>query len=148
MVRKERPSPSQKTRARNFDVPAGVYRFSLNNFQLAAAYYDSASQERVAENRLPEGFNAAELANSFGEYAKVRQEISRLDSLLYLGRLEPEAFDSVIAEIRNQRQQELEQELLEMQRQQNQLINVERESETASVSAESSEYGFLNIKNQ
>ena len=148
ILRNEIITPSPLTRAKIYNGQAEAYRFSLNNFQLAAAYYDSASQERVAENRLPEGFNAAELANSFGEYARVRQEISRLDSLLYLGRLEPEAFDSVIAEIRNQRQQELEQELLEMQRQQNQLINIEREPETASVSAESSEYGFLNIKNQ
>lgn len=148
ILRNEIITPTPLTRAKIYNGQAEAYRFSLNNFQLAAAYYDSASQERVAENRLPEGFNAAELANSFGEYARVRQEISRLDSLLYLGRLEPAAFDSVIAEIRNQRQQELEEELLEMQRHQDQLINIEQEPETASVSAESSEYGFLNIKNQ
>ena len=148
ILRNEIITPTPLTRAKIYNGKAEIYRYSLNNFRMAAAYYDSASQERVAENRLPEGFNASELADSFGEYARVRREISRFDSLLYLGRLEPEAFDSVITEIRLQRQQELEQELLNMQRQQDQLVNVEQESETASATAESSQYGFLNIRNQ
>jgi tetratricopeptide (TPR) repeat protein len=148
ILRNEIITPEPLTRAKIYNGQAEVYRYNLDNFQMAAAYYDSASQERVAENRLPEGFNATELANTFGQYATVRQEISRLDSLLYLGKLEPAAFDSVIAEIRLQRQQELEEELQEMQRQQDQLVNVEQSDQTASVSAESSEYGFLNIRNQ
>ena len=148
ILRNEIITPTPLTRAKIFNGSAEIYRFSLKNFQMAAAYYDSASQERVAENRLPEGFNATELANSFGEYARVRQEISRLDSLLYLGRLEPEAFDSVITGIRQQRQQELEQQMLDMRRQQDQLVNIEQETVTASAAVESSEDGFLNIRNQ
>lgn len=148
ILRNDIITPTPLTRAKIYNGQAEIYRFDLDNFKMAAAYYDSASQQRVAQNRLPESFNASELADSFGEYARVSQEISRLDSLLYLGRLEPAAFDSVIAEIQLQRQKELEQELLEMQRQQNQIVNVERETETASASAESSEYGFLNIRNQ
>ncbi|WP_340106249.1 type IX secretion system periplasmic lipoprotein PorW/SprE [Rhodohalobacter sp. 8-1] len=148
ILRNEIITPTPLTRAKIYNGQAEIYRFDLDDFKMAAAYYDSASQERVAENRLPESFNASELADSFGEYARVSGEISRLDSLLYLGKLEPAAFDSVIAEIRLQRQKELEQELLQMQRQQNQIVNVEQETETASASAEASEYGFLNIRNQ
>ena len=148
ILRNEIITPTSLTRAKIFNGQAEIYRFDLGNFKMAAAYYDSASQERVAENRLPETFNATELAESFGEYARVREEISRLDSLLYLGRLEPVAFDSAIAEIRQQRQQELEQELLERQRQQDQVVNIDEESEAAAAATETSEYGFLNIRNQ
>lgn len=148
ILRNEIITPTPLTRAKIYNGQAEIYRFDLGDFKMAAAYYDSASRERVSEERLPETFNATELASSFGEYAKVSEEISRLDSLLYLGRLEPAAFDSVIAEIRLQRQQELEKELLEMQRQQDQIVNVEQDTETASATDESSEYGFLNIRNQ
>ena len=141
-------TPSPLTRAKIYNGQAEIYRFDLDNFKMAAAYYDSAAQERVAEDRLPEEFNASELARSFGEYSRVRGEISRMDSLLYLGRLGPAEFDSVISDIRAQRQREIEQQLEEMRRQQDQLVNVEQESETATATAESSEYGFLNIRNQ
>lgn len=148
ILRNEIISPTPLTRAKIYNAQAEIYRFDLDNFRMAAAYYDSASQERVSRERLPEEFNASELATSFGEYARVRGEISRLDSLLYLGRLEPAAFDSAIAEIRIQRQQEIEEQLEEMRRQQDQLVNVEQESETTTATAETSEYGFLNIRNQ
>jgi len=148
ILRNEIITPTPLTRAKIYNGQAEIYRFDLGNFKMAAAYYDSASQERVAENRLPEAFNATELASSFGEYARVSEDISRLDSLLYLGRLEPAAFDSAIADIRLQRQRELEEELLEMQRQQNRLVNVEQGTEAAAATEESSEYGFLNIRNQ
>lgn len=148
ILRNEIITPTPLTRAKIYNAQAEIYRFDLDNFKMAAAYYDSASRERVADNRLPESFNASELAESFGEYARVSGEISRLDSLLYLGRLEPAAFDSVIAEIQLQRQKELEQEIIAMQRQQDQVVNVEQERETASATAESSEHGFLNIRNQ
>lgn len=148
ILRNEIITPNPLTRAKIYNAQAEIYRFDMDNFKMAAAYYDSASQERVAQNRLPEGFNASELAGSFGEYARVTDEISRLDSLLYLGSLEPEAFDSVIADIRAQRQQELERELEQMQRQQDQVVNVDQNTEPVSTTAESTEDGFLNIRNQ
>lgn len=148
ILRNEIITPSPLTRAKIFNAQAEIYRFDRDNFKMAAAYYDSASQERVAQNRLPEGFNAGELASSFGEYARVTEDISRLDSLLYLGSLEPEVFDSVIADIRIQRQQELEQELEQMQRQQDQVVNVDQSAEAASTTTETTEDGFLNIRNQ
>lgn len=142
-------SPRPLTRAKIFNGMAEVYRFDIGNFEMAAAYYDSASQERVDQNRLPEGFDARALAVSFGEYAKVTQEIAHMDSLLYLGQLEPEAFDSVIADIQRQRQEEIQEEMQRRQRQQDQVINVEQMTEeSAAEAAEAAEHGFLNIRNQ
>ena len=43
--------------------------------------------------RLPEAFDAAELAASFGEYARLRNEISARDSLLFLGQLPVSEFE-------------------------------------------------------
>ncbi len=142
-------SPRPLTKAKIFYGMAEVYRFDIGNFEMAAAYYDSASQERVDQNRLPEGFDARALAASFGEYARVTNEIAHMDSLLYLGQLEPAAFDSVIAEIQRQRQEEIQEEMQRRQRQQDQAINVEQMTEeSAAEAAEAAEHGFLNIRNQ
>lgn len=148
ILRNEVRTPEPLTRAKVFNGQAEIYRFDYDDFEMAAAYYDSASQERVDRERLPEDFNATELARSFGEYANVKREINHLDSLLHLGRLEPEVFDSVIAEIRIQRQQEVEKELERMQRQEDQVINVDEAETVAAEASETTEYGFLNIRNQ
>lgn len=147
ILRNEIRTPSPLTKAKVYYGQAEIYRYDFDNFEMAAAYYDSASQERVAQDRLPENFRAGELARSFGEYKRVTGEISRLDSLLQLGRLEPEEFDSVIADIRMQRQQEIEEELQRRQRQQDQVVNVEQSDMNTAQAAEATEYGFLNIRN-
>jgi len=142
-------SPEPLTRAKVFNGMAEIYRHDFGNFEMAAAYYDSAATERVDSNRLPQDFNARSYANSFGEYARVSKEIAHMDSLLYLGQLEPAEFDSVIAEIQRQQQREIEQELQRRQRQQDQAVIVDTEEmESAAEAAESAEHGFLNIRNQ
>lgn len=148
ILRREVRPPEPLTRAKIYNGQAEIYRFDLGDFKMAAAYYDSAAQERVDQNRLPENFNAGELARSFGEYASVTEEITRIDSLLYLGQLEPEAFDSAIANIRMQRQEELERQMQELQQREDQAVNVEQTDEVAAEASETSEYGFLNIRNQ
>jgi len=149
ILRNQIRAPDALTRAKTFYGIAEIHRFDKNNFVMAAAYYDSASQERVDRNRLPEDFDAQSLAGSFGEYARVSEEIAHMDSLLTLGQLDPDAFDARIAEIQRQRQQEIEEQLQRRQRQQDQIINVEEMSdEFAAEAAESTEHGFLNIRNQ
>jgi tetratricopeptide (TPR) repeat protein len=149
ILRDEIRSPEPLTRAKVYYGIAEIQRFDKGNFELAAAYYDSAAQERVNRNRLPDNFDARSLANSFGEYASVSQEIAHMDSLLYLGQLEPEKFDSVIAEIRRERQQELEEEIRRRQMQQDRSVNVQQGAEeSAAEAAEITEDGFLNIRNQ
>lgn len=149
VLRNQIRAPDALTRAKTFYGIAEIHRFDKHDFVMAAAYYDSASQERVDQNRLPEDFDARSLAGSFGEYARVSREIAHMDSLLTLGQLDPDAFDARIAEIQRQRQREIEQELQRRQRQQDQVINVEDMGEEfAAEAAESTEHGFLNIRNQ
>lgn len=149
VLRNQIRAPDPLTRAKIFYGIAEIHRFDRDDFEMAAAYYDSAAQERVDQRRLPENFDAQSLAGSFGEYARVTQEIAHMDSILTLGQLEPDAFEERIAEIQRQRQQEIKEELERRQRRQDQIINVEEMvEESAAEAAESAEYGFLNIRNQ
>lgn len=149
ILRNQIRAPDALTRAKTFYGIAEIHRFDKNDFAMAAAYYDSASQERVDQNRLPDGFDAQSLAGSFGEYARVSEEIAHMDSLLTLGQLGPDAFDARIAEIQRQRQREIEEALQRRQRQQDQFVNVEDMGEEfAADAAEATEHGFLNIRNQ
>ncbi len=149
VLRNQINTPDPLTRAKVFYGIAEIHRFDRDDFEMAAAYYDSAAQERVDRSLLPEDFDASSLAESFGEYARVSNEIAHMDSLLTLGQLDPEAFEARIAEIQRQQQQEIEEELQRRQRREDQVINVEEMAEeSAAEAAESTEYGFLNIRNQ
>ncbi len=140
-------TPTPLTRTKTFYGIAEIYRFDKDDFRMAAAYYDSSASINVNRDRLPSGFNARDLANSFGEYARYSTEIAEMDSLLYLGRLEPAEFDSVIAEIQRQRQEEIERELRERQRRQSQVVTTDNLPEETADEAQSAEYGFLNVRN-
>lgn len=142
-------SPGPETKAKTYYGIAEIYRFDRDDFIMAAAYYDSSAQERANRERMPQWYDAREMAASFGEYAQLSGEIAEMDSLLYLGSLEPAAFDSVIAVIQQQKQAEIEQQLEERQRQQSQVVTVDSiPDETAADVAEETEYGFLNVRNQ
>lgn len=138
--------PSELVKAKTYFGLAELYRFDFEDFNLAAAYYDSAANIRVDSERLPGSFNANELADSFGEYSTIKNEINRLDSLMYLGSLEPAAFDSVINEIQQAQALEREMEMQRVQERQNQLIITE-DPDSITDAAEETEYGFLNVNN-
>jgi len=139
-------NPSPVTRAKTFYGIAEIYRFNRDDFQMAAAYYDSAASERGDLTGLPRNFNASELAESFGEYAALKQQIAHNDSLLYLGSLEGAELDSVIAEIQQQRVSEMESQSREMQNRQSRVVNVD-EPDSIVEASEATEHGFLNVKN-
>ncbi|MFU8812128.1 MAG: tetratricopeptide repeat protein [Balneolaceae bacterium] len=147
LLRNPRLNPTPTTKALTYYSMAELQRFDLGNFEMAAAYYDSAASERADRNRLPSGFNAAELAASFGEYTTVRREITEKDSLLYLGQLSQEDFDAAIAEIRQQRQIEIQEELDRRRRQQDQVVVVDQDQTAFVDAAAQTEFGFLNIRN-
>lgn len=140
-------SPAQELVAKTYYGLAEIYRFNHNDFQLAAAYYDSAASMNVNRNRMPEGWDANELARAYGEYAAVKQEITRLDSLLHLGRLPAEEFDQKIAEIQAQKRAEIEEQHSgrdswdELDRRTDPGQDVE-------VTTEAGRHGFLNINNR
>lgn len=127
-----------------------IYRFQKTDFALAAAYFDSAAAQRADPSRLPEDFNAQELANSFGDYVKTKQQISRIDSLLTLGTMEPAELDSVLNDLQEKLQEEREEELRRMRNQRDVLTLVDSEmTETTSADPDAiRNNGFLNIRNQ
>jgi len=97
-------------KARSYNGLAEIHRFGYDDYMKAAVYYDSAAKVNVSRELLPASFNVSELANSFGEYARVKEELSRQDSLLKLGLLPEEELDSVITVLRRQRILELQQQ--------------------------------------
>ncbi len=140
-------TPARDLIARTYYGLAEIHRFNYNNLQLAAAYYDSAAITNVSRDLLPDNWDAANLAGSFGEYAEAAQEIVRLDSLLILGRMSPDEFEGKIAEIRQQYLSEIEAQRLEQEN----LDTIDRQmglddqvEETTDVTSQ----GFLNINNR
>ncbi|HBQ61544.1 MAG TPA: hypothetical protein DD671_18525, partial [Balneolaceae bacterium] len=118
--------------------------FYLNDFNKAAAYYDSAAQRNVSADKLPENFRATELAESFGNYTRIKSDIALQDSLLKLGQMNQQEFDSALVQLKEQRLEELKRLQEERQDQQNQLVTV-NEEETQDASSLTN--GFLNSNN-
>lgn len=134
------------TKVRIYNGLAEIQRFDYNNFTLAAAYYDSAASISVKAEQLPSDFKAKDLASSFGEYANLKNKIAEEDSLLRLGLLSPEEFDSVLVVLEEQKRQELERLKKEQEDRQNTLVNVDaRQPNNPNITNESN--GFLNFKN-
>jgi cellulose synthase operon protein C len=101
---------------------AEVYRERLNDYARAAAHYDTAATAIRAPTDLaalltPEAITDAQSrASAFGSYARVAGQIAEMDSLLYLGSLDDEAFGEAIERIRAQRRQEADAREREMAR--------------------------------
>lgn len=125
---------------------AEIYRFQKGDYIIAAAYYDSAATVRVDQALLPAGFNARELATSFGEYAVTRKEINRLDSLLTLGQMDTATLDSVLTAIQEQRLQEMNEEQRRLQGQRDVMVTVDTEADIQT-SEDMTRNGFLNVRN-
>lgn len=139
--------PAAEIAARSYYGLAEIYRYYYDDFSMAAAYYDSAAQKNVSADKLPEDFEAGALAESFGSYARIRSEIALQDSLLMLGQLSPEAFDSVLTELKKKKLAELEKLREQQEQQQNQMVAVNRGGEEEDNSTTSLTNGFLNSNN-
>ena len=100
-----------------------LYRDMFGDYIMAAAHFDtartamsgSASYRPGSTTRwAPEAItDVREQAETFQAFARVRNDVTRMDSLLELGYLDQEAFDERILEIRRR----IAEELLEQQRQ-------------------------------
>jgi tetratricopeptide (TPR) repeat protein len=146
VLRNKFSKPSAEIAARSYNGLAEIYRFQYNDFTKAAAYYDSAAQRKVPDERLPEEFNAGELAESFGSYARIKKDIALQDSLLRLGQMNKQEFDSVITQLRQKKLEELEKLREQQKNQQNQLVNVNKNEENTQ-EATNMTNGFLNANN-
>lgn len=134
--------PSVETKALAYNGLAEIYRFGYDDFEMAAAYYDTSSRQNASLQKLPESYNATELAISFGEYARLKNELSLRDSLLWVSNLSKPSLDSLIAEIKKRKLKEIEVERRNLEQQQNTLVNVSGSQQE--VSNESGN-GFLNV---
>lgn len=136
----DRPTP--ETKALVYNGLAEVYRFGYDDFEMAAAYYDTSSRQSAAIQKLPESYNAPELAVSFGEYSRLKNELSHRDSLLWVSNLSQPRLDSLIAEIKKKKLKEVEAAKKNQEQRKNTLVNVSSSQE--SVTSESGN-GFLNV---
>lgn len=134
--------PTSETKALVYNGLAEVYRFGYDNFEMAAAYYDTSSRQNAAIQKLPESYNAPELAKSFGEYARLKNELNYRDSLLWVSNLSQPRLDSLIAEIKKKKLKEIEAAKKNQEQQQNTLVNVSNSQESAT---NESGNGFLNV---
>lgn len=113
-----------------------------NNYDLAAAYFDSSSSMKAAAPEDENSRNAKALAKAFNTYTHLHKEVQHADSLLWLGSLKPSQLDSVIEKIRTQKRNKL----LAQQKKsaENSLAN--QNFQQSDQSTKSSIYGFLNYR--
>lgn len=136
---------SPVTMGRTYYGLGEIYRDDVKDLQMAAAYFDSAASQRIDENQLEDEFNARELADSFGEYVTVKQNIAEKDSLLNLAEMEPEELENFIEELRQREMEKVEDELERLRDQRDQMLVADQNQETVQA-ASTTEYGFLNIE--
>lgn len=109
-----------------------LYRDAYNDYSFAAAHFDTsktalttvlrAGRTGTAAQQLqyaPEAITDSERqAEVFGSFAKVYDRIAHLDSLLWLGNMDEEAFDEFILDLRRKRAEEMVAEQREIARRQ------------------------------
>lgn len=140
-------APGNLTRAKTYFGIGEIHRDQLSNYTLAAAYFDSAASQRVDANLLPQNFNARELADSFGQYASIRAQITRKDSLIGIANLGQDELDALVAKLQQIEMDNLEQELIRIQQQRDRMI-VADETEQIADADLLTEHGFLNVMSQ
>ncbi|MDZ7657805.1 tetratricopeptide repeat protein [Fodinibius sp.] len=122
-----------------------IYSDQYNQYQVAAAYFDSSSTINSSSPNGSDSDNPAELADTYGEYTELKKSITRADSLLRLGSLSEQELDSALNAIRAQMQRELEKNEGE---ESTVFANTEIAGvEDAGTSEIPTQYGYLNYKN-
>lgn len=147
ILRSERRTASPNVEAKTYFRLGKIFSEVYEDLSVAAAYFDSSASRVTNEAYLESSFNAGELASAYGSYRGLRNTIQRLDSLLWLGELQPAQLDSVLDELRRKRRQELSQQAQEGEGQPDQLINIGAGQPENGDEPESFEYGYLNYKN-
>ncbi len=161
----------QPVRGRIHYALAELYRDAYQDFQLAAAHFDTArtaisqgsgrsgamSASAMAERNLftSEAItDAAELAEMFKSFATVRSEIALMDSLLHIGSLDEEEYQEFVQELRRRRAEEIKAIQREQARRQaergfQEAGNINRPRQTAQTSQQGdAESGFLFHRNR
>ncbi|MGK7369376.1 MAG: tetratricopeptide repeat protein, partial [Candidatus Halalkalibacterium sp. M3_1C_030] len=142
----EAVSTSSNVKAKTYYRLGKIYSEQYENFNTAAAYFDSASSQNANIRFLESKFDAGELASAYGTYSDLKSEISRLDSLLWLGSLNAAELDSVLNDIREKKREKLNRQSKNRENSTNRLVNVNSGSQANNRITDSSLYGFLNYK--
>lgn len=140
---------SNETKAKAYNDLGVIFRKGYSDLFTAQAYYDSSAAVRPNLLLMPEDYDAPNLAENLGQYVTIRVEIEKKDSLLNLGRLPKAEFDSVLTQIKAQKQKEFEEQERERRRQQNTLVNLSAGgSNNPNQTVNNGANGFLNHKNE
>ena len=134
------------TKAKAYYSLAQIYRDQVGDYTMAAAYFDSASTQRVDESEIPFNFDAEEMADVFGRYTELRNNIADRDSLLRLSEMDSEELDRFIREQQRIEAKRIQDELDEIQSQRNSML-VTSSKDVVIESTETLENGFLNSNN-
>ncbi|MCA1801131.1 MAG: tetratricopeptide repeat protein [Rhodothermaceae bacterium] len=147
VIHASRRPPARETVAKSHYGIANLYRNVFLDYNLAAAHYDSASRNASDLMRLPERFDARDLAISFGEFARLKNETSRLDSLLWLGSLSVAELDSVVNVVRERKIRELRESMRQAEADAGTIVNVGAGTDEIFDTEFSTEMGFLGHRN-
>ena len=136
--------PSLEVQSKTYYELGKIYSEYYNAYETAAAYFDSSSAVSVsAQNLQSEG--AGSLASAYGDYASLKSEEQRIDSLLALGELNEQELESALQEIRQNRFNQITEGT---QSNQNVLTNISQENiQNEGDANQRSDFGFLNYKN-
>jgi len=134
-------TPQRETIAKAHYGMAELYRFNFRNYALAAAHYDTSARNASNEDLLPVGFDARILSRSFNEFARLNEQASKMDSLMWLGSLPAAQYDSVVTVIRDRLRRQLERERRQQQRESGRIVTVDPGAITEA--EEAGENGFL-----
>ncbi len=129
-------SGEQTLQAQTYYRLGQLYSDYYDNYELAAAYYDSSASRGWVPGESEES------ADLQMQYVNLKQSIAHADSLLQLGDLPPEKLDSLLEEIRTQKRRELQEQ--EESGTNEQMRNEPNASDEMEQADQSSIYGFLN----
>lgn len=140
-------TPIPLTLAKTYYGMGEIYRDDIMDYTRAANFFELSAIQRVDATLLPIGYDADELAASFGRYADLKSQISENDSLLVLANMSDEELKNFISEFQRLEQERLDQDARDLRREQDR-VSVPDYGEAAVELTAESEYGFLNSNNR
>ena len=140
-------TPSPVTLAKTYYGMGEIYRDYFLDYTSAANFFERSAAQRVDATLLSIGYDASELATSFGRYADLKSQISENDSLLVLANMSDDELQEFISEFQRIEQDRLDQSARETRREQTRVSQPVDGDLSGELTAES-EFGFLNSNNR
>lgn len=140
-------TPNPATLAKTYYGMGEIYRDYFMDYTRAANFFESSATQRVDAELLPIGYDANELAASYGLYAGLKSQISENDSLLVLANMNDEELKDFISELQRLEQERLDQDARDLRREQDRVTESADVDLAVDIAAES-EFGFLNSNNR